>query len=132
MFWVFKMSLVEIISFCFFSKKNMTKRQHKENNLKLEALLKLENEKQTKRFWYSLIFSPDTLFTWKKKKDNFKKRPNLNSYDHVHIVVLKWFKRKEEVPISYSVVKGKSWYFVKKLSYKKVQLSAGCLSKWKN
>ena len=94
-----------------------SKRQHKENNLKLKYKLywnwRLENKGFSKFFNVSL----NTIFTWKKKKakifdafhqQNVTKRVNVDPYDQVHKTVLKWFKRMVDVQISGSLLKEKT------------------------
>ena len=115
----------------------MAKRLHKEQNLELkyEALLELEKGKTNKEVAQLFGLPANTLSTWKKNKDKIfqafqqgsatTKRVNVDTYDQVGKVVLKWFKGSENVSVNSALIQAKALYFAKGLAFENFEVSDG-------
>ena len=123
----------------------MAKMLHKEQNLELKykALLELEKGKTNKDIAQLFGVSAYRLSTWKKDKDKIfqafqqgnstTKRVKVDIYDLVNKAVLNWFERLsfKNVPVHGVLIKEKTLYFAKELTFESFQASDGWLGNMK-
>ena len=105
--------------------------------------MELEKGKTNKEVAQLFGVPASTLSTWRNNKGKIfqafqqesvtTKSVKVNTYDQVNKAVLKWFKRlrSENVPFNGMLIKEKTLYFAKQLTFKNFQASDGWLDKWK-